>query len=416
MRQKMKYAPGTAFILTLMMGVISVSASAPAPPRITAQSAVVMCFDTGEILYEREAHHYRAPASMTKVLTAYIVYEEIALGNLTLETMLRVSPRAARISNSPTVPYGGVLGRALPLRAGSYISVETALIMMMPPSSNAAPVVVAEAISGSEEAFVERMHETALRLGMWIDFQNSHGAIRGETFTNTYSLAVLAREIVRKYPDILRVAAIPYIWHDGVRHNSTNRFFNNVAPFRVDGVDGIKTGTPSGGPSVMTTAYRNGRRIIAVNMYSTNNDTRYSDSRALLDFGFAEAERRAAERAAQQECPIRVFLDGVNIEFDADPRIINDRVMVPVRAILEAMDATVEWDGIRVITAVTAEGDTIILEIGGYTVGVNNNDFEIDIAAQIIEDRTFVPVRVISEATGRTVEWDGDARVVYVRS
>ena len=186
--------------------------------------------------------------------------------------------------------------------------------MMMPPSSNGAPVVAAEFIAGSEAAFVDMMNDAARELGMMAEFRNSHGAL--EHYSNAYSMAILAREIIKRHPDILRVAQAPYVMYEGVRHNSTNRFFNNVDPFRVDGVDGLKTGTTrAAGHSVTTTAYRNGRRVITVNMASRDNTARYTDARALIEFGFAELERRAAEAEVLTQANIGYNVVNVGINF-----------------------------------------------------------------------------------------------------
>lgn len=367
-----------------------------AAPNITAQAAIVMDFHTGEILFARDIHTPRPPASMTKTMTAFVVYEEIAAGRLTLDTMIPVSENAARISDDPNIQ-----GRPLRLTAGTSISVETLLLLMMPPSSNGAPVVIAEYISGTEEAFAELMNEHARALGMFAEFTNSHGAINH--YSTAYSMAVLIRAFVHRHPDILRIASTPYVMFEGVRHSSTNRFFT-TEPF--PGVDGMKTGTTrEAGFCVSATAYRDGRRIITVNMASASNPARYSDARALIEFGFAEAARR-----------VRVTLDGTPLQFEVPAQIIDNRVMVPMRGIFEALGTTVQWDEASgAIVSHTVDGDIITLAIGSSVAFVNDIAFSLDAPPQIVDGRTLVPLWFAAEATGRTANWNPYSRTATIQ-
>jgi len=150
-----------------------------------------MDFYTGEILYERNMEQRWIPASMTKSMTAFIVYQEIEAGNLTLDTEIRVSAGASRFSNRRSVP-----GTFVPLPSGGLVTVETLLRLMMIPSGNAAAVVFAEHISGTEENFVIRMNETAAEMGMYTEFTNSHGAF--VHYSNAYSTAILVREFIMR--------------------------------------------------------------------------------------------------------------------------------------------------------------------------------------------------------------------------
>ena len=398
----MKKILTAALLVVLLTGMLATTAAAA--PNIAGTIAIVMCHDTGDILYERNAYQRHIPASMTKTLTGFIVYEEIERGNLTMDCMVYVSAFASRISS------GGydVQGNHFAMTAGAYHSVRTMLYLIMLPSSNGASVALAEHISGSEAAFVERMNETATRLGMYAGFVNSHGATVNHT--TAYSVAILTREFINRFPDMLNITSTERIWFEGRYLNNTNLTRRTDSAFFDPTIDGFKTGViREAGWGHSLTAYRDGRRIIAVVMNSADNNARHRDATRLLDFGFEELARREAAR------PIIVQLDGQQLQLTTPARLINGRVMVPVRDIFEAMGATIEWnDRAQAVIAVAENGDTIIMLNNVYTVFVNATTFETDVPPQIIGDRTFVPLRVVSEAMGRTAEWDAGARMVVV--
>ncbi|MCL2217295.1 MAG: stalk domain-containing protein [Defluviitaleaceae bacterium] len=362
---------------------------------IAAQAAIVIDFDTGEILFERDAHTPRVPASMTKAMTAFVVYEEIEAGNLSLETLIPISANASRVSRDT-----GMQGAVFPLDAGTYHRVDTLLHLAMLPSSNGACVALAEFISGTEADFARRMNESAAAIGMWSDFTNAHGAL--PHYTNAYSVGRLVYEFIHRYPDILRITGAAYYVFEGQARNNTNQFLT-IRPF--EGADGFRTGTTrEAGACLAATAYRNGRRIIVVVMNAPNNDRRYSDSATLLEFGFAEAARRDAARAAErtalrQAIEINVIINGQTVDFaplhgDAFPRVVDGISMVPATATLEALD----------ISGYYARG-VITISVAGalYTV-----------TPQEIEGEIFIPLRDVAELLGRTVEWNNETRTAII--
>ena len=148
----MKHAPrltALLLILALLTGLLPAAsaASQPAEPRIAADSAIVIDYDTGETLYEKDADTMRVPASMTKVMTAYIIFEELEAGNLTLDTLVPISNFAAQISrNQASYPT------AVPLPYGGSLTVDTLLRLILIPSASASCVAMAEYISGTEAA------------------------------------------------------------------------------------------------------------------------------------------------------------------------------------------------------------------------------------------------------------------------
>jgi len=250
-----------------------------APPNITARSAIVKCFETGDVLFARDPDTRRPPASMTKVMTAYIVYEEIAAGRLTLDTMIPISHHAANFALHTWPGH-------IRLPAGGHLSVDTLLTLIILPSHNGACIAVAEHISGSEAAFVQRMNQTAQRLGMDALYDNAHG-LWGNPQT-ARATAILTQAIVRDHPDILRISNMRHFTFNGAPANNTGHQI-----LTHPHIDGVKQGTTAAaGWCYAGTAFRGNNRVVSVTMSSSSNDTRLSDSVALLNFGLAELERR----------------------------------------------------------------------------------------------------------------------------
>jgi len=407
----MKKAVGSFIILAaVFVFVLAVSPTTAYAMDIEAQAAIVIDFETGDILFERDIHTPRVPASMTKAMTAFVVFEEIEAGNLTLDTLVRISSNAARISSDTNMQ-----GAPFPLAAGSYHTVDMLIHLAMLPSSNGACVALAEHISGTEAAFVVRMNESAAAIGMFSEFTNAHGAIAH--YTNAYSIGLLVREFILRYPDILRITGAPYVVFQGTARNNTNQFLN-VRPFA--GADGFRTGTTrEAGWCLASTAYRNGRRIIVVVMNAPNNERRYGDSETLLNFGFAELARRdrEAERAAAalRRASISIVHEGEEIAFSATARITNNHAIAPAQELFEALGvysytATAEGR----ITVQTEDGVTITLRTGSYRIHVGGRVYYMPMQPRVIDGVLFVPVRAVADALGLQVEWDRATRSVII--
>lgn len=254
-----------------------------------AASAFVMDGDTGEALYTYYGDTARVPASMTKVLTAYIIYQELEKGTITLETPVKISHNVAVKSRDSSYPT------AVPLTEGATYTVDTLLHLIMIPSASASCIAMAEHISGSESAFVTRMNQTVKSLGLNATYYNCHGA--QPNYITARSQATLTKIFIDTYPDILRITKKSGFSFNGTYYNNTNHLLNTMAPY--EGLDGFKTGTiAEAGYCVTTTAVRNGRRVIAVVMKSTSDAQRFADSRQLLDYGFEQIAKRDASRAS----------------------------------------------------------------------------------------------------------------------
>ena len=273
--------------------VFDIEALLASPPNVTARSAIAMDFATGEVLFGRDIDTRRPLASMTKNMTAFIVYEEIAAGRLTLNTRIRVGQNAVNLSRQhdwhPATVFHTV---------GAEHSVETMLRLIMLPSHNGACVAMAEHISGSVPAFVNRMNSEAQRLGLNAVFADSHGGAANQT--SARAMATLVRTFITDHPDILRITRMTTMQFAGATVPNTNLLLPG-RDFFYQGADGFKTGTSgAAGHNLSATAMRDGRRVVTVVMNAPNNSGRYGDTRALFNFGFAESARRQAQREAEQ--------------------------------------------------------------------------------------------------------------------
>ena len=251
-------------------------------------------FQTGEVYYEKNADVARPAASMTKVMSAYLVFEEIAAGRLSLDSYVKASSWAASISNNPA--FSGMER----LRAGQSYKVDTLLRLIMTESCNGSVIVLAEHIGGgSEAAFVKRMNDKAAEWGIDAHFADACGFMDQGNAVSPRAMAYIAKRIITDYPQILNYTSLKSTTFQGKTFYATNSLLRNGT---CAGIDGLKTGTTSGAGYCFTgTAIRNGRRIISVVMNTTSYAARMSESKQLLEYGFAcrTAREQAWKQAAQ---------------------------------------------------------------------------------------------------------------------
>lgn len=294
-------------LFTLSAGTIA------AEPSVTASAAIVMDYESGTILYAKDIDTMRCPASMTKIMTAYIIYQELEKGTITKDTQFTISSYARSISKNSNYPM------AVPL-VGNTISVGKLLDLIMVPSASASCIVAAENISGSEAAFVNRMNDTAKKMGIQTAYKNSHGAI--PHYVTCRSVAVLIRNFINDYPDILNYTSKTAVTYNGRSYKNTNNLLNSSSSLYYPDADGFKTGTiAAAGYCLAATAEKNDRRVITVVMNSSSTTSRHTDSKKLLDYGFSELAKY--EQAAKNnkvefitENPLRAGADvNVSVKF-----------------------------------------------------------------------------------------------------
>lgn len=266
---------GIVLLLTALLLALS-AVGVSAAPTVNAASAVVLDADTGAVYFAKNADTQRTQASMTKLMTAYMIFEKIGAGQLNYDSVITISAHGQAIAN--TSGYSNV-----PLSKGERYTVDTMLKLILLPSACGACASMGDAISGSESTFVAEMNRTAQALGLNAHFQNTYGAGVGmpNHYISARSMAELGRIFIQKYPDILKYTSLNSFSFKGKTYRNTNHFLNTDY---YAGVDGLKTGTSTeAGSCITVSAEKNGRRIIVVVMKSTS---RYSDARKLLDYGF----------------------------------------------------------------------------------------------------------------------------------
>lgn len=251
---------------------------------LTAKSAVVMEAGSGTILYQKDKDLELPPASVTKVMSLLLIFEEVDKGNLKYSDKVTVSEHAASMGGSQVF-----------LEPGESQTVDTMLKCIVISSANDAVVSMAEHIAGSEGAFVKRMNEKARQLGMkHTIFKNSCGLdIKGHE-TSAYDIALMSRELTTKHPDIFKYSKI---WMDKFTHETkkgTKEFGlsnTNKLLKQYNGCTGLKTGSTSTAKFCLSaTATRNGVNLIAVVMASNDSKARVKDASALLDYGFSHCQ------------------------------------------------------------------------------------------------------------------------------
>jgi D-alanyl-D-alanine carboxypeptidase len=241
-------------------------------------AAILVNSATGEVLYARQADAPRLPASITKVLTLYIAFEEISKHQLRQTDLLTISRHAA--SQAPS---------KLGLRPGATISVQDAIGVIATKSANDIAVALAERISGSEDAFAARMTLTARRLGMKSSqFVNATGLPDDRQLTTARDIATLSRAVIRDYPQFYPVFSQVAVEYDGREIENHNHLLSTLP-----GVDGIKTGyTAAAGFTLAASMQRGSTRLIAVVLGGPSRLARDNNVSELLQVGFDVADRR----------------------------------------------------------------------------------------------------------------------------
>ncbi len=245
-------------------------------------SAVVLDLYSGRVLYSRNPNEPRFPASLTKVMTLYLLFDAMRDGKIGMETQIRVSAHAA--NQSPT---------KLDLSEGDKISVEDAMGAIVTKSANDIAVAVAEALAGSEEEFARRMTQKARSIGMLnTTFRNASGLPNSEQKTTANDLITLGKSILFEHPERSRIFATKYFQYDGNVYRN-----HNTMLYTYEGMEGMKTGfTQASGFNLLATARRGDKRLLAVVLGGSSGGARNATMRVLLDNGWAKAMTLTAAR------------------------------------------------------------------------------------------------------------------------
>ena len=262
-----------------------------------ASSVIVMEPTTGEIIYERNSHERRHPASMTKIMTMLLVMESIEKGIIKWDDMVTVSSNAS-----------GMGGSQILLETGEQMSVYDMFKGLAVASGNDAAVALAEKIAGTEEMFVKMMNDRANELGLQdTNFKNCHGLDDANHYSSAYDMAIMAKELVKH----TKIFEFTSIYEDYLRKGTDRSFWlvntNKLVRF-YKGVDGLKTGyTSEAGFCITATANINDMRIITVVMGEPDSETRNKDVSSVFDYVYAQY-------GLQKIIDTETILEEVNVE------------------------------------------------------------------------------------------------------
>ena len=295
--------PGRSIALAaiaMVVGAVYALLATPAAATIETQAreAIVVDISTGSVLFEHDADQQMPTASMSKIMTMYLVFEALADGQLSLDDMVPVSERAWRMG-----------GSRMFVEVGTMVRVEDLVRGVIVQSGNDASVVLAEAVAGSEEEFARRMNERAAELGMTnSNFVNATGWPHPSHYSTARDLATLAYHLIQDFPQYYHFyAEMEFQYGVDLNGNPMDPQQNrNPLLYRVDGADGLKTGhTEEAGYGLTGSAVRDGRRLIMVINGLPSVQARSEEAVRLIEWGFrafetvplfeAEAEIERAE-------------------------------------------------------------------------------------------------------------------------
>jgi D-alanyl-D-alanine carboxypeptidase (penicillin-binding protein 5/6) len=306
----------------------------------SARNAIVVDFQTGAVLLEKNADQRIPTASMSKIMTAYTVYTYLRDGKAKLDDMLPVSEKAWRTGGSKMfVPYPG------------EVKVEDLLRGMIIQSGNDACVVLAEGLAGSEQAFVDKMNDIAQKLGLKDShFANVDGLPAPNHYMSPRDLATLSRHLIQDFPQYYRYEAEKDFTFNGIKQGNRNPLL-----YKDLGADGIKTGhTEEAGYGLVGSTVRNGRRIIFVLAGMQSMKERAQESERIADWAYREFANYTVAKAGQPIDDAPVWM-GIERKVPAAPAA--DAVITLARGARKDLKVTAVYDG--QIKAPVAKGETV---------------------------------------------------------
>jgi D-alanyl-D-alanine carboxypeptidase (penicillin-binding protein 5/6) len=319
---------------------------APAPPIIGAKSYLVIDATTGKELASLDPDTPLAPASLTKIMTTYVVFKALSQGQIQLADEVTISERAWRTP-----------GSRMFVEVGKRVEIEELLLGLIVQSGNDAGVALAEHIAGTEGVFAEMMNQQAQQLGMHSsNFLNATGLPAEGHVTTARDLATLARAMIEEFPDY-------YAWHAIKEYtfNDITQSNRNKLLWRDSSVDGLKTGhTDEAGYCLVASAARDGMRIVSVVMGTSSEKSRADGSQALLNYGFRFFETRLLYKAGEEVTSARIWKSA---NLTSRLGVLEDLYITVRRGSYDKLESTIDLPAI--IEAPVAAGQPIAeLKIG----------------------------------------------------
>jgi len=286
------------FFCTLFLNALHVNAQemeilTPAAPKIAASSFILMDYSTGKVLAENNADIKLAPASLTKIMTVYVVLREVSGGHLHLNDVANVSQNAWQTA-----------GSRMFVEVGDKVRIEDLLKGVIIQSGNDASVTLAEHVAGSESTFAEMMNQHATRLGMLNShFEDSNGLPIENHYTTARDLAILTKALIDEFPQYY-----PWFSQKEFTYNKITQHNRNQLLSRDETVDGVKTGfTDDAGYCLVASALRENMRLISVVMGTSSANARANENQNLLNYGFRFYEGHKLYEAKKALSEVRVW-------------------------------------------------------------------------------------------------------------
>ena len=356
----------TFFIALLMPLGVSADSLIAKPPQIAASGYILMDAASGQVLVAHNADEQLPPASLTKMMTAYVADHELERGNISLKDQVLVSVKAWRTG-----------GSRMFIREGTSVSVEELLKGIIIASGNDASVALAEHIAGSEDSFADLMNRHAERLGMnTTRFRNATGLPADGHFSSARDMATLALAIIHDFPEHYALYA-----EKSYTYNNITQQNRNLLLWRDASVDGLKTGhTEEAGYCLVASAKQGNQRLISVVMGTDSEQARAVETQKLLTWGFRFFETYHAYSAGDVLSQVRVWM-GQSNQLDIGP--LTDLVMTIPRD--SQKDLKAEMKVHPEIRAPIRKGDTL----GNVVITLND---------EVLLDRPLVALNDVEQA------------------
>jgi D-alanyl-D-alanine carboxypeptidase (penicillin-binding protein 5/6) len=290
----MKFLSPSSLIKTLLILFLAGSVSAakdpkfyiPEAPVIGAAAYIILDHNSGKVIAENNSDERRAPASLAKLMTSYVIFQRIKGEFISLDDEVKISEKAWKTGGSRSF-----------IEVGKLIKLKDLLMGMIIQSGNDASVALAEHVAGSEGTFVLFMNEYALDLGMSnTNFENASGLPNDNQYTTANDMAILSSAIIREFPDYYKWYSQKEFTYNDIKQNNRNKLLWSDAT-----VDGLKTGyTKKARYCLVTSANRVGMRLISVVLGSNSSTIRVSETQKLLDYGFRFFETQSISDISQQ--------------------------------------------------------------------------------------------------------------------
>ena len=292
MSLRLSSALATLFLLSFSASYAATMPT-PAAPIIGAKSYLVIDSKTGHEIAALDADAALAPASLTKIMTTYVVFSALKQGQITLDEEVTISEKAWRTE-----------GSRMFIEVGTRVTVKDLVFGMIVQSGNDASVALAEHIAGSESVFAEMMNQHAAALGMYSShFRNATGLPAENHVTTARDLATLARAIIEEFPEYYKWHAVKEFTYNNIKQSNRNSLL-----WRDDSIDGLKTGhTVAAGYCLVASAERDGMRIISVVLGTSSTKSRADGSQALVNYGFRFFETRLLFKAGEEISTARIW-------------------------------------------------------------------------------------------------------------